>query len=133
MNIKSILDNGRELIMKTGGLSTQINIISFAVVPTSYDDDITQTITGSVTISGLVFPITTKFGSREALLLEQGKVLTTDKTLFIGSANLSGNILVGIGSNKYSIIPDGVTKYEIGGNQIYNKLFIRNIVGGSLW
>jgi hypothetical protein len=133
MNIKSILDNGMNHIMLTGGLSTQINIVSFSVVSNSYDDDTTKMLNGSSLISGLVFPIRNKFGSQESLLMEQGKLLTSDKTLFIGSTNLSGNILIEIGSDKYTIVPDGITRYEVGGQQIYNKIYIRKTLGGSLW
>lgn len=119
--------------MLTGGLSTQINIVSFSVVSNSYDDDTTKMLNGSSLISGLVFPIRNKFGSQESLLMEQGKLLTSDKTLFIGSTNLSGNILIEIGSDKYTIVPDGITRYEVGGQQIYNKIYIRKTLGGSLW
>ena len=40
--------------------------------------------TGSNVVSGLVFPIKATQGSNEAMLLEQGKLLTKDKILFCG-------------------------------------------------
>ena len=133
MDIKSDLDNGLNYIMSTGGLSSTINIISYSIASGSYDDDTTQTLIGSNVISGLVFPIKGSYGSSEALLLSEGKLLTNDKMLYTGSVNISGNILIDIKGSKYSVVPDGIHTYEINGSTIYNKMYIRQSTTGSLY
>ena len=134
MNVKSILDSGRDLIMKTGGLDTTINIISYTFTNSDYDDVVTQTATGSNVVSGLVFPIKALPGSNEALLMEQGKLLTKDKIVYTGSVNVSGNVLVELKSGDfYTIVGDGIQSWEINGSTIYQKFFISHTIAGSLF
>ena len=76
-------------------------LISYDFIESSYDDETIQTQTGSSVVSGLVFPIKSTQGSEESLLLQQGKLLTQDKSLFIGSCNVSGNIIVEIKSGDF--------------------------------
>ena len=133
VKIDGFLTNGLDFLMTTAGLSTSVNFIAFTIGSTSYDDTTTQTVAGSSIISGLLLPITSSQGSTEALLLEQGKILTTDKVLFTGSVNTSGNLLIGINGKKYSIIPDGIYTYDVAGSNIYNKFFLRQSITGSLW
>ena len=133
MGIKTILDNGMDFIMKNGGLTTDVNIISYTYNESDYDEPIFQTVTGSNVVSGLIFPMKTIQGSQEALLLERGQLLTQDKILYVGSVNVSGNILLTINNSDYTIVPDGIQTYEVNGSIIYNKIFIRKSITGSLF
>lgn len=135
MGIKSILDKGLASIFKHGDIN-QINLVSFAINTGSYDDETVSSLTGSNIISGLFFPVTSQQGSSEALLLEQGKLLTKDKVLYTGSVNTSGNLLIEVGSKTgdwYTIIPDGIQTWEVNGSIIFNKMFLRHTIPGSLF
>lgn len=135
-DLNSIFNNGLRFIFNQGGLLNQINIISYSISGADYDDQVTQTLTGSRVISGLVFPVESKQGSQEALLLNQGKLLTKDKVLYTGSFTISGNLLIEIGSKTgdfYTIIPDGIQSYGTNGNIIFNKIFLRHTIPGSLF
>ena len=134
MGINTILNNGIAQILNDGGITTTVKLISFAFSGADYDDVTIQTATGSNIVSGLYFPVRGKQGSNEAMLLEQGKLLTQDKVLYTGSVNTSGNILIELGSNLfYNIISDGVTSWDVNGSTIYNKFYIRRTLNGSLF
>ncbi len=133
MTIKNILDNGMDKIMKAGGLSTSISIISYTYTDSDYDEPTAQTLTGSNVVSGLIFPMKSLQGSEEALLLQQGNLLTTDKILYTGSFNSSGNLLIDFNNDIYSIIPNGIHTYDVNGQTVYNKIFIRKSITGSLF
>lgn len=135
-NVKSILDKSMSNIMNAGGLSTSINVYSYTIASGAYDDTVTKSLTGSNTVSGLLFPAGNAQSSTEALLFQQGKILTKDYMLYTGSVNISGNLLIEIGSNTndmYTIIPDGIQTYSVAGSVIYNKMFIRHTLTGSLY
>lgn len=133
MTVTNILNNGIDYIFKNGGLTTTVNIIEYSFDSGSYDDATIQTLTGSQTVSGLIFPIKSAQGSEEALLLEQGKLLTQDKLLYVGSLNTSGNLLIEVQGDKYAIIPDGIHQWTAANDTIYNKIFLREALGGSLF
>lgn len=134
INIKSFLDDGMSFINSAGAVLTPVKFINYYVSGNDYDDVLTQTLTGSEVVSGVYFPIKSQQGSAEAMLLEQGKLLLTDKVLYTPPVTLTGSsYLVVINNTNYSIIPDGVLSYEINGSVIYNKFFIRNTLNGSLW
>ena len=133
MAINSFLEAGINKIMNIGGLSITVNILSYTFSSGSYDDDVVKTLTGSFITSGLLFPIKSKFGSEESLLLEQGKILTKDKVLYTGSVNISGNQIIDIKGDKYTIIPDGIQSWDCAGSTIYNKMFLRHTITGSLY
>ncbi len=104
-----------------------------------YDDDITLSRSGTdLWISGVVLPINQSRGSNDAVLLEQGKVLTNDTKLYIqGSVDTSGIIKIGLGSqttmvDEYSILPEGVIKYTVNDVDVLKKLYIRRLPTGSL-
>ena len=109
-----------------------------------YDDEITLTISGNdFWTSGVVLPITNARGSSDAVLLEQGKILTNDTKLYIdGSINTSGTWKLGLGSNKtgspvpivgeYSLLSEGVTKWDVNATTVLKKLYIRKLLTGSL-
>lgn len=79
-------------------------------------------------------PITTRTGTTDAFLVEQGKLHTNDIKLYIaGSHSTSGaGIRIGLGSppiNDYRIIEDGVESWSQMGGIIYKKLFLRALTG----
>jgi hypothetical protein len=106
-----------------------------------YDDDVILTQSGSnLWISGIVFPISNKFGSSDAILLEQGKILMSDSKIYIqGNINTSGTIKIGLGSYtnmsgcEYSLLVEGVNKWNVSNTPIYKKLYIRQLTNGSLY
>ena len=105
-----------------------------------YDDDITLTKSGvDLWTSGVVLPISNTRGSSDAVLVEQGKLLTNDTKLYInGTINTSGTIKVGLGSYsnmsgcEYSLLGEGVMKYEVNDTDILKKLYVRILPTGSL-
>jgi len=133
VNVVGFLNNGLNFINLAGGLQTSVTKYNYYVSGSDYDDALTKTITGSVSFSGLVFPVHSKQGSNEALLLEQGKLTTQDSILYCGSIqlNTSGNTFQ-IGSKYFSMIENGIIQYTVAGTQIYNKIYLRN-QPGSVW
>ena len=109
-----------------------------------YDDDVILTVSGDdFWTSGVVLPISNSRGSSDAVLLEQGKILTNDTKLYIdGSINTSGTWKLGLGSNKvgspvpiigeYSLLSEGVTKWDVNATPVLKKLYIRKLPTGSL-
>ena len=104
-----------------------------------YDDDVTYTISGSLWTSGVILPISQGRGNADALLIEQGKILTNDTKLYIaGNINTSGTIKIGLGSYtnmsgcEYSVIAEGITEWDVNATSILKKLYIRRLGNGSL-
>lgn len=103
-----------------------------------YDDDITLSVSGgNLWVSGVVLPISSTKGSSDAVLLEQGKILTNDTKLYVqGSVDTSGTIKIGLGSpieNEYQVLVEGVSKWEVNNVDILKKLYIRRLETGSLY
>ena len=122
------------------GKTVSVKIFSGSIAAGSgvYDDDVSYSLNSTTWTSGMVFPIGNSKGSSDPILLEQGKLLMSDSKLYLGSSiNLSGlGITLGIGSpatQTYSIVPEGIIKYTLGDNTIYQRLYIRNLAGGSLF
>lgn len=137
MGATEILTLGINSIFKEGN-NVLVKLINYSFTNSDYDDVLTQTLTGSTWISGIEFPIRGKQGSEEAMLMEQGKLLTKDKILFLnGSQQLnSSGLLIGIGSptpSYYTIINDGVRTWSLAGSIMYNKLFLRHTIPGSIF
>lgn len=102
-----------------------------------YDDDVTFTQSGNnVWTSGVVLPISQTRGSSDAMLIEQGRVLTNDSKLYItGTVNTSGTIKIGLGSpvtGEYTVIDEGITKWDVNEVSVLKKLYIRRLTTGSL-
>ena len=133
MDVNALLTDGVRFALNVGGISQTIKLISFTTSSSDYDDVVTQTVTGSSVTSGLIFPVTNKQGSEEALLIQQGQLLTKDKILYTGSINISGNILIQSGSDYYTVIPNGVHTWNNAGSIIYNKFYIRYTIPGSIF
>jgi len=102
-----------------------------------YDDDVTLTTSGvEYWTSGVILPISNARGSSDAVLLEQGKVLTNDTKLYVdGRVNTSGTIKISLGSydmtGEYSLLSEGVMKWNVNGVPILKKLYIRRLTTGS--
>ena len=126
-DIKSLINRYGKVVRFTY-FSTQDN-------DSSYDDSIDLIYNNTTWTSGLVFPINTSDGSSEATLIEQGRLLNNDTTLYVlGNINTSGTFRVGFGSpveSEYSLIENFVTAYEVGNIIVYKKLFLRRLPTGS--
>jgi len=124
-DLKGVLEYGQQVRFRyyTGSISTD-----------EYDDAQTLTKSGNDTwTSGLALPITNKFGSSEAFLIEQGKIKFEDKKLYVaGDIETSALMKIRIGSEEHSIIPDGVTNWPSEGDIVYKKLYCRTLPNGSL-
>lgn len=134
---QTILSRGMNYLFDASN-KTSISLINFYVSGNDYDDALTQTMTGSSWVSGLIFPIRSKMGSDEAMLMEQGILSTQDKILFLnGNIPLnSSGLVLGIGSptsEYYTVIPNGVHTYTVNGSVIYKKLWLRQTLTGSLY
>jgi len=103
-----------------------------------YDDDISLTISGTETwTSGVILPIANTRGSSDAILLEQGKILTNDTKLYIdGRISTAGTIKIGLGSptisGEYSLLSEGIMKWDVNEVPILKKIYIRRLTNGSL-
>ncbi len=104
-----------------------------------YDDDVTLTVSGDdFWTSGVVLPISNTRGSSDAVLLEQGKILMNDTKLYIaGDINTSGTWKLGLGSTdsndtQYSLLSEGVQKWDVNETPILKKLYVRKLLTGSM-
>ena len=119
------------------GQVVRFRFFTISGADTGYDDDIVATQSGvDLFTSGLIQPIRDTFGSQDAVLLQQGKILMNDSKLYVlGDVPTSGTWKVGLGSptpsNEYSIIPIGNETWTLD-TDVYKKLFIRVLPTGSL-
>ena len=103
-----------------------------------YDESIDLLQSGNnLWTSGVVFPVRGTEGSNESVLLAQGKLLDSDKILFVnGSLTFTSGtqaVDIQLGSpagELYTTIPEGGIMYEAEGIPVYKKVFIRRT--GSL-
>ncbi len=136
MTIISDFQNGVDEALKYGQL-VLLKYYNTNVLEDYYDDDVILTLSGTnLWTSGVVLPINGTKGSSDAVLLEQGKILMDDKKLYIdGSVDTSGTIKIGLGSlnsEQYSLLSEGVTKWDVNKTPILKKLYIRKLLTGSL-
>ena len=101
-----------------------------------YDDDVSYSQSGTdLWISGVILPISNSRGSSDAVLLEQGLIKTNDTKLYIeGEVSTSGTIKIGLGNpidDEYSLLSEGVMKWDVNEVPILKKLFIRRLTNGS--
>lgn len=121
------------------GAKVRFRYFNISGADSGYDDDVVLTQSGTdYWTSGLIQPLDRRFGSNDAMQLEQGKLLTDDKRLYVlGNVPTSGTFKIGIGSptieNEYALIQNGVIEWPLGNNEgTYKKLYIRNLTTGSL-
>jgi len=93
----------------------------------------------SLWISGVVFPIHGREGSQESVLMSQGKLIDSDKTLFVNGSidfnSASQSVDIQLGSptgNLYTTIPDGGIVYETEATPVYKKQYIRKLTGSLI-
>ena len=119
------------------GNQMRIRYYTGSVNTTDFDDAQKLTTSGTdIYTSGLIFPISNKYGSQDSILLEQGKIENKDKKIFIrGDVETTNLMKRGLGSpstEQYSIIPDGILAYPPFGDIVYKKLYVRFLPTGSL-
>ena len=136
MSLITDFQTGVNEVMKFGKIC-RIKYYNTNVLEDDYDDNIILTKSGNdLWISGVVLPISNSKGSSDAVLLEQGKILTNDSKRYIdGAINTSGVIKIVLGSpveNEYSLLSEGVMKWELNDVNILKKLYIRRLTNGSL-
>lgn len=140
MGLHTKFSGGINRLIQQAG--TQLRVEYFTpTIGSVWDDDVTWVKSGnSLWTSGIVFPVRAREGSSEAVLLQQGKLIDSDKTLWTtGSLSLAGSsltttIMVGSGTNNdvYTTIPEGGQQWEVEGNSVYQKQWIRRLTTGSL-
>jgi len=141
MTIVSDFQNGVNEVLKLGQI-VRIKYYNVGFGAGSYyDDDATLTQSGNdLWISGVILPLTNARGSNDAILMEQGRLLNNDTKLYIqGSVNTSGVIKIGLGSYvnmsgcEFSVLSEGITKWEVSDTNILKKIYIRKLPNGSLF
>ena len=137
-NIGSDFKDGLNEVLKLGQLVRFRYFNSTAGAGSYYDDNVTLTSGTDVWVSGIPLPIDTSRGSSDAVLLEQGYLLTNDTKLYVrGAINTSGTYRIGFPSgnpptNEYGVLPDGVITWNVNAEDVVNKLYIRRLTTGSL-
>lgn len=119
------------------GQKIRIRYFNVVEIGEGYDDDVSLTQSGTdLWTSGVILPITDARGSNDAVLLEQGKVLTNDTKLYIqGDVSTSGVMKIGLGSpieGEYSLLSEGVMKWNVNQVPVLKKLYVRRLLTGSL-
>lgn len=123
------------------GQQIKIQYYTQSGVPGSYDDDITISQSGTdLWTSGMIFGLTNAtYGSAEALLLEQGKLLSDDVAIYLpGNVILSGaRIKIGLGSpvdqTRQVIYPGVDSTPTVTYNNSFSKIYTRILNGGSFY
>ncbi len=137
-NIGSDFKDGLNEVLKYGQL---VRIRYFNPTPGAgsyYDDNVSLSVSGNLWVSGVVLPIDRSRGSSDAILVEQGNLLTTDTKLYIdGLVDTSGTLKIGFPSgnpptNEYSVLPEGIIDWSVNAEPIVNKLYLRRLTTGSL-
>jgi hypothetical protein len=122
-NVDDIIGNGK--IVK-------FRYLNYTPAGSYYDDDITITQSGNdVYTMGLIQPIDKTRGSKDAALVENGRLLQNDMKMFVnGTVDTSGLWEVQIGSPigaHYEVVPDGIVARGVNNQQVYKKLYLRNV------
>jgi len=139
MTLKDSFSAGFSTMIEKAGKPITIKYFQ-PTVGSVWDDEVTLTeITGSqITLSGIVMPVSTRYGSEDVNLVEQGKLRTQDQKLYVnGSIDFTGigsnlNVKIILGTDAYTLIPIGGIPYEVENTQIYKKAYIRILNNGSL-
>lgn len=140
MSVSTNLSAGFSKLLEKAGKPVRIKYYSQTIGSVWDDDVVLAQSGGDVWVTGIVLPLSTREGSQEQVLVQQGKLTTNDTKLYVnGSISFAGSILqtrVQLGSptgDQYTTMPDGVYQAEISGTKIYNKVFLTRITStGSL-
>jgi len=88
---------------------------------------------------GVVFPIKSVEGSNESVLMSQGKLIDSDKKLYVNgsliftSSDLSVDVQLGSPTGDlYATIPDGGIMYETESTPVYKVQYIRRLTGSLI-
>lgn len=138
MGVNSQLVTGFNNIVKQAGTPVRIEYFS-STIGSVWDDEVTLAKSGSsVWTSGVVFPLNTKEGSSDANLLIQGKLIDSDKKLYLnGSLALTGSshsisVMIGSPGDLYTSIPLGGIVWSTEASPVYKVAYIRRLTTGSL-
>lgn len=131
-------------VMTQTGMPISVKYYTRTYSGSDYDDVATDAQSGTtVWTSGIVQPITFRGvdNSQQNVLLQQGLIKFSDKTLYVKSGLSLGEdsvtkVEIGIGSpnrDVYSILPEGVlVPFELNGEWVYQKAFIRRLTTGTI-
>ena len=97
----------------------------------SYDDEQLVNASG-VSVSGgcILQPI----GASDKQYIDQGLADWNDSKMFLaGSIDTKTNMQVLVGNNGslYYVLPNGITRYDVSGTTIYQRVFVRKLVSGQ--
>lgn len=119
------------------GAPIRIRHFTGSVSNSEWDDAQILTQSGNdVWTSGMIMSVDYSRGSRDRLLIEQGKLLQDDKRLFIaGNIETTDTMKIGLGSpirQEFSVMENGII-HELSEEQsVYKKIYCRAIGLGSL-
>lgn len=119
------------------GAPIRIRHFTGSVSNSEWDDAQILTQSGNdVWTSGMIMSVDDSRGSRDRLLIEQGKLLQDDKRLFIaGNIETTDTMKIGLGSpirQEFSVMENGII-HELSEEQsVYKKIYCRAIGLGSL-
>ncbi len=111
-----------------------------SVAGSTYDDNVSAVTASGTDLyeSGLHVPVSTKKGSFDSVLLEQGKINHNDSILYFrGTVSTSGLWKVHVGSpvsssGWFTSMEPGVKAWHISNQQVYKKAYITRLETGSL-
>ena len=123
--------------MLAHGDQIRLKYFTISGATSGYDDDKAYTQSGTdVWTSGLVQPLDQSRGSADAVLMQQGRLLTDDIKVYVkGTEDTSGLWTIGIGSpvrREYAMADAGVIAWKYQGTDVYKKCYIRYLTSGSL-
>ena len=136
MVVSTNLIKARDNVIRQAGNTIRLRYYTL-VYGDVYDEAINLLSSGNdLWTSGVVLPMNAQEGSTESILMKQGKLIDSDKRLYVnGSLSFTGSELsvdIQIGSptgDLFTTIPDGGIVYESDGVKVYKKQFIRRLTG----
>lgn len=136
MEVHDKLILGLNNVVKRAGTSIRVRYYN-SVFDEVYDEPIDRLQSGTdLWTSGVVFSLNTRQGSSDSVLLQQGKIIDSDKKIYVnGSLLFTGStqsVDIQVGSptgDLYTTIEDGGNVKEVQGLPVYKKQFIRRLTG----
>lgn len=133
------LISGFNRTIELAGTSIRIRYYD-PVYDETYDEETELIQNGAdVWISGVVLPINRREGSTDSTLMQQGKLIDSDKKIYVnGSVAFTGStqlVDIQLGSptgDLFTTIEDGGITWETNGVPIYKKQFIRRLTGSLI-
>lgn len=135
MGVSNSLQKGFDRLVLQAGRPISINYYN-EVYDSTYDDVLTLTLSGTITTSGIILPINDTLGTKDNVLVQQGRLQNDDNKLYLsGGIPLTGSdtqIRIKIGNESYSVLNPGPVTPEAEATSIYKRVFIRRLTTGSL-